>query len=149
MITIKQMNKRAAGSMQGIIEGLLMVILVTGLVAIIVVQMNNLYDKDYSVAGVDYNDQLTKIQSYQANSTENLRTGDVSFLGSLGLSVSTSWNVASGAAQLIWQFLSGNMIRTIIIDWMGLPSLLASILQTLYYIMVGFILLKIIFRVSA
>lgn len=138
-----------AGSLQGVLEGLLMVILVTGLVALIVVNMNGLYSKSYDVAGIDYQNDLATIQSYQSNSTSQLQTGSVTFLGSLGLAVSTSWNVVMGSAKLVWNFLDGGMISTIIVGWMGLPQILANVLQTLYYLVIGFILLKIIFRVSA
>jgi len=76
---------------------------------------------------------------------EKISSGDVSFLGALGMTLSTSWDMIVGVFQAVAIFLTGGWIMTIC-SMMHLPEAFAFLLIGLYNLAIGFIVLRIIFK---
>lgn len=139
------MNKKA-GTMEGWITGIFIAMLFVIVFTVIVLpSMNSAHSGDYSVEGLPTSGLEDKFESYQSGMNEKLSSGDVSFLGALGMTLSTSWDVISSTITTIAYFLIGGWIFTIC-SMMHLPGLVGGILMGLYNIAIGFIVLRIIFK---
>ena len=141
------MINKKAGTMEGWITGIFIAMLFVIIFTIIVVPgMNSSHLGDYAVEGLPTSGLEDKFQSYQSGMNEKLSSGDVSFLGALGMTLSTSWDVISSTITTIAYFLIGGWIFTIC-SMMHLSGLVAGILMGLYNIAIGFVILRIIFKV--
>jgi len=140
------MINKKAGTMEGWVTGIFIAMLFVIVFTIIVVPgMNSSHLGDYAVEGLPTSGLEDKFQSYQSGMNEKLSSGDVSFLGALGMTLSTSWDVISSTITTIAYFLIGGWIFTIC-SMMHLPGLVAGILMGLYNIAIGFIVLRVIFK---
>jgi len=137
-----------AGSMQSWIEAVLLIVLTVGVMVLLITDMNELYGKNYQIEGLDTSSLQSQIEELSNSSAQQIRTGEVTFWGGLGMSLSTSWAVILSTAQLLWGFLSGNFINVIIVQYMGLPTIVAVVFRSLYFIAVMFLILKVVFRIT-
>ena len=141
------MNKNA-GTMEGWITGLFIAMLfVIVFSTVILPGMNTTHSGDYAVEGLPTSGLESSFQSYQSGMNEKISSGDVSFLGSLGMTLSTSWDILISSVSTVATFLTGGWIMTICGMIPGLPSIVSFVLIGLYNIAIGFIILRIIFKV--
>ena len=131
---------------EGIIIGMLFVVIFT---TVVTQGMNTSYNKTNEVVGLNTENIQSSVNEYQSSMTDKIRGGEVSFLSAVGMTLSTSWDVIISTLNLIWQFMAGGWIHTIVIDYMHLPTALALILQSMYILSIGFIILRILFKVKA
>lgn len=141
------MNKKA--TLQGWTEGIIIAVLFVILFGVVIGGMNTLYSEDHEIVGLDTQDMSDSIETYQESLNEKFKGGDVSFLSSIGMTLSTSWDIISSTTHLIWQFITGGWIRTIIVDYLRLPTQVGIMFQILYFIAIGFLILKLLFKVKA
>ena len=130
---------------EGIIIGMLFVVIFS---TVVITEMNNTYNKTNEVVGLDTSTVQSSINEYQSSMSDKIKGGEVSFLSAVGMTLSTSWDVIVSTLNLIWQFISGEWIHTIVIDYMHLPYAVALILQSLYFLSIGFIILRVLFKVK-
>jgi len=141
------MNKKA-GTMEGWITGIFIAMLFVIVFSTIVLPgMNTDHDGDYAVEGLPTDNLENSFQSFQSGMNEKISSGDVSFLGSLGMTLSTSWDILTSSVSTVATFLTGGWIMTVCRMIPGLPSIIPFILIGLYNIAIGFIVLRIIFKV--
>lgn len=129
----------------GIAFSVLFVIIFTG---VVISGMNDLYSEDHEVVGLDTDGFESAFENYQESQQEKIKGGDASFTSAVGLTVSTSWDVIVSTLTLIWDFFTGGWIRTIIVDYMRVDSKVAFILRGLWFIAIGFMVMKILFKVK-
>lgn len=141
-------NKRGQ-TLQGWSEGIIFIVLFVIVFGVVIVSMNSLYDKEYTVAGLETSGIENALESYQAGVEEKYRGGEASFLSQVGLTLKTSWDIIFSTMNLIWGFLTGGWIQTIATDYMRLPQVVGFMLRTIYFLSVGFIVLRILFKVKA
>ena len=144
------MNKKAQ-TMQGWTEGIAIAVLFVMVFSIIVVGMNSLYSKDHAIEGLPTGDYYDKLKAQQDSMDEKFSEGDASFLGSVGLTISTSWDILFGTLTILWNFITGGWIETILVDYMRLGetgSVVAYVFRALFFLSIGFIILKILFKVK-
>ncbi len=140
-------NKKAQ-TLQGWTEGIIIAILFVMAFGIVIVGMNDLYEKEHEIAGLETGDLLTATESYQKGVEEKYRGGEASFLAQVGLTLKTSWDIIFSTMNLVWSFITGGWIETIT-DYMKLPPIVGLIFRMLYFLSIGFIVLKILFKVRA
>ena len=141
------MNKNA-GTMEGWITGLFIAMLfVIVFTTVVLPGMNTTHASSYEVEGLPTANLEASFQSYQSGMNEKISSGDVSFLGSLGMTLSTSWDILISSVSTIATFLTGGWIMAICGMIPGLPSIVSFVLIGLYNIAIGFIILRIIFKV--
>ena len=130
------------------LEAIIIFIGVIGIVGVIVSGMNGLYSKNNVTPFSDRTDSIMNdLTQYQNATAKNVYSGTPTFLGSLGLSLSTSWSMLTGAFGIITDFLTGNIIRDTC-NYLGFPAFIGVLLQLLYFFAIGFIILKILFRIN-
>jgi len=123
------------------------------LFGVVVASMNNLYNKDYTIAGLETDGYQSAFESYQENVESKLKGGEASFTSAVGLTVSTSWDVIVSTFNLLGNFISGGWIRTIIIDYLHVQGnggvILAFFLRGLFLLSIGYAILKVLFKVKS
>jgi len=142
------MGKKAQ-TMQGWTEGIAIAVLFVMVFSIVIVGMNDLYSKDHEIEGLPTTDFYDKLKTQQDSMDEKFSEGEASFLGAVGLTVSTSWDVLFGTLTILWQFLTGSWIETII-GYMNMGEIgtpVAYVFRALFFLSIGFIILKILFKI--
>ena len=142
------MNKKGQ-SMQGWIEGISVAVLFVLVFTVIVVNMNDLYSKDHSIEGLPTGDFYDRLKNQQDSMEQKFGEGEASFLGGVALTISTSWDILFGTMTMLWSFITGGWIETIIVGYLPLGDsgiYLSYILRALFFLSVGFIMLKILFN---
>ena len=143
---IKLKNKRGA-SLAGWTEGIILSLLIVGAFALVITDMNGLYSQDYQI-GLGTNTTSNEYVTYQDTLQEQVLGGEAEFDASQGLTLKSSWGMLKSSVTIAWNFITGGWIETIIIEYMGLPAILATSLRMLYFLSLGYIILKILFKVK-
>jgi len=143
-------NKKAA-TMQGWVEGIGMMILFVIIFGVVVAGMNLLYSEDHNIEGLDTDSYQAALQTYESSQEEKLKGGEVDFESNNPISLKTSWDIVMSTLTLVWNFITGSWIQTILVSYLKLGTIgitIAIILRGLLFVAVGFIVLRIIFRVK-
>ncbi len=139
-------NKQGA-TMEGWMYGLMLAMVFVIIFSVVVLPgLNTTYSEDYNVEGLPTESLESSLESVSGSMNEKIASGDVSFLGALGMTLSTSWDMIVGVFQAIAIFLTGGWIMTIC-TMMKLPEMFAFLLIGIYNLAIGFIVLRIIFKV--
>ena len=144
------MNKKGA-TFGSWIETLLIICLVGGSLALIGVGMNSMYGQNKDITyGIVTNDTLTQINSYQT-SMQNDTTQGQSSISDFGIfKLATGARLITLSLTLIWDFVSGNFINNIV-NLMNLgdySTILIVVLKAIYFITIGFILLRFVTKIN-
>ena len=139
-------NKKGA-SLSGWTEGILFSILFIIVLGVVFAGMNASYGKSYST-GLNTNATEQAFIQYQDTINNQIGSGEADFTSSSGLTLKSSWGIIKSGTSIIWSFLTGGWIETIV-GYMGLPPQVGLIFRILYYLSIGFIILKILFKVKA
>lgn len=145
------MDKKAQ-TMQGWVEGISIAVLFVLVFTVIIVNMNDLYSKDNNIEGLPTNDFYDKLKDQQDSMEQKFGEGEASFVGGVALTISTSWDVLFGTMTMLWSFITGSWIETIIIDYLPLGDsgvYVAYVIRALFFLSIGFIILKILFNRSS
>jgi len=141
------MNRKGAtleGWMQGIMLAVLFVIIFT---TVVVTKFNEKYGGNYTIEGLPTDTIQENFEEYQAGMGEKLQGGEASFTSVAGITLSTSWDILISTMSTIWYFIGAGWINTIV-SYLRLPLIIAYILRGLFMVAIGFILLKILFKVK-
>lgn len=144
------MNRKAA-SLSGFSEAIIGVLLFLGCVVTVMVSMNHDYGTNYDPTfGIATNDTATALNNYP----DTLKTGvegEASTNAIQGVNVVAAYGIVKEGLSIVFQFLTGGFIQNAV----GLLNLgqagvmLGLALRLLFILAVGFILIKIIFKVKA
>jgi len=144
MIKIK--DKRGY-SLSGWVEGILFSILFVALLTIVIGGMNVKYGQDNQI-GIGANTTESALINYQETLETQTKEGEATFTSTEGLTLKSSWGMIKNIIVIIWDFLTGGWIETIIINFMKLPMIVAVIFRVLYFISLGLIILTILFKIK-
>jgi len=125
--------------------GVLITVFVVILSVVIILPMNVKFGQNHSI-GITGN--LSEYESLQKNLGEKFEEGKPTFLGSLGIALSSSWDVVRLVAVTIWNLISGNWIMSVVVDMLKMPEILGRGIQIMYFMSIIFIIWAIIFRRS-
>ncbi len=146
MIKNNLLKNKKGYSLGGWIEVILFSILFVAVFAIVIGGMNNRYGKDYQV-GIGANTTESALINYQGTLESQTKEGEATFTSTEGLTLKSSWGMIKNIVTIVWDFLTGGWIETIVI-YMKLPLIVALIFRVLYFISIGLILLTILFKVK-
>lgn len=143
------MNKKGA-SLSGWSEAALGMILMLGALMIIVGFMNAKYNQNNDPTfGMSTNSTLDSFKDYQGTLQTGME-GEASTNSINGVSLVSSWGMIKTGLNIVFNFVTGGWINNAV----GLLSLgeignnLALILRLLFILSIGFILIKILFKVK-
>jgi len=148
---IKKMNKKGA-SFSGWSEAIVIGVLFIIAFGLIVTSFNDKYHQNQdSSFGMGLQDSATttynSMTEYQEQIQNATNTGTASFASVFGLTLSTSYDLLKTSMGLFWTFISGGWILKAV-TLMKLPAILGTIFQLLFLLSIGYILLKILFRIK-
>lgn len=139
------MNKRAV-SLSGWTEGILLVLLFVGIFAIVIAGLNSMYGQNNDI-GLGTNTTQEAYQAYQDTLDSQIRGGEAEFTSNDGLTLKSSWAIIKSGTTIIWGFFTAGWIESIV-DYMNLPTAVAVTFRILFFLSLGYIILKILFKVK-
>lgn len=126
------------------------VILIIACLTIVVVSMNHSYNQNYDgTFGIATNGTLQEFTGYQG-AIQTGMSGEATTNANNGVNVATSWGVINAGINMALNMVTGNWIRNAV-GLLHLGSVgvwLGTGLQLLFIFSMGFILIKILFKVS-
>lgn len=139
------------GSLSAWTESILFIIAFIAITAVIVVNFNYLYDKDYQI-GLGANTTVgDKFINYQETASGAIEGGEADFTSLNGLTLKSSWEMSKTVFSIVGGFITGGFIedsfRTMGLGESGL--ILAKWLRVLFFISLVFAILYILFKVIA
>lgn len=138
-------NKRAV-SLSGWSEAILLSLLAVLMIGIIVAGFNTLYDQDHDI-GINTDTIQENFEDYQETLSREITEGEAEFTSDQGLTLKSSWGIIKSGLAIIWDFMTGGWIETIV-NYMKLPSTVALIFRILYFLSLGYVVLKILFKIK-
>lgn len=144
MIKLKQMNKKAY-SFSGWMEAIVFSVLLVLMLGLVFAEMNTIHDEEYNL-GLGTDSVITEITGLQEALQTKTDTGEVSFVTAVGMTLTSSWDIITSIMTVLWNFLTGSWVETIA-GYMRLPPMVGILFRALYFLSIGFVLLKILFKV--
>lgn len=133
-----------ANTLQNWVEvGIIISIFLIILTASVIIPMNSRFSQSNDI-GLSGN--LSEYKQLQQNMQQKIDKGKPTFLGELGMALSTSWDMIKLAVTTVFTLVSGNWIPKLVIDYLKLPAPLGYGLQFMYLLSVLFIVASIIFK---
>ena len=134
-------------SLGGWSEGILFSILLVMVLGIVIGGMNLKYGENNQI-GLGGNTTESAFVDYQSTLEREISGGEAVFNAQSGLTLKSSWGIIKSGITIIWDFFTGGWIETIVL-YMKLPAQVAIIFRLLYFLSIGYIILKILFKVKA
>jgi hypothetical protein len=124
------------------------------LFVVLLVSLFSLMNANYSrnVEGLDSLNSLAtatqaNLTDYQSTLQQSVNDAQSSSTG-LGISLSTTWNIIKTGSTMLWSFLTGGWVSQLV-QLIGLPAIVGTILQILYVISIGLIILRLVLKINA
>jgi hypothetical protein len=141
------LNNKKGYSFSGWTEAIILSVIIVLAIGFIFVDLNDIHGGSYSI-GLGTDDTIAAVNNLQTVLQNKTNTGTASFGTVAGITLSSSWDIVVTILSLIWNFISGNWINTICLYINpAFPPIIALLLRGLYFLSIGFILLKILFKV--
>lgn len=136
-------------SLSGWAEALVFSLLFLGLLGIVTTAFNVMYDENHEIPFTEQSEAQTRLLSYMSTSQEQIEGGEVEFDARTGITLKSSWGLATGMTSIIWGFITGGWLENIISAWnLGeTGTILAFWLRMIYFISLVFASLYILFKV--
>lgn len=137
-----------AGSFSGWIEIILFSLLFMVILGAVIGGLNKEYGNNYdSTFGLGTNDTLNSLTNLQDSFTTATAEGEASNNANSGISLSTSWQLVKAITSTTWNFVTGDwIIKSVALA--QLPAILGVVLRILWFLSIGFILIKLLFKVA-
>lgn len=133
------------------IEVILFIVLFVGILAIISTSMNSAYSKSNDLTfGIVTSDTLQNVKDLSGSFSNSTQVEGQMSMTSYGLLIlSTIPKMITAVMSLVWTFISGGFINSIVgaMNLGDYAGLVIIIFKLLYFISLGLILLKIITKV--
>lgn len=144
-----RMNKRGA-SLSGWSEAAIGILLILSCITIIIVSMNIKYGKtEDPFFGMSSNSTKSQLDNYQTK-LSTATEGDPSTSALSTVNVASSWGIVMAGVNIMFDFITGqwvqNAIRLLPLGDAGEP--LGWALRLLFIFSIGYIIIKILFKVK-
>jgi len=136
------------GEMSGLWEGIALSLLFVILFTVVVGYFNTQYDQSYDI-GLNTTTELSDF--YTATASAKGEVGGEVTQTSDGLTLISAWNMGKGIFNVLWGFINGAWIQTLVVDTLHLDGTaglaIAGVLRLLFVAMLIFGIIKIFFKV--
>lgn len=142
------MNKKGyslSGWAETAIFTTLFILLIISLYAGMNVRYSQNYDGTFGLSNLATNTK-DNLSTYQSTLQQSVSTGESSSSGQ-GISLSTTWNIITAGAGIMWSFLTGGWIEQLT-GIANLPTIVGSILRIIYVLSIGFIILRLVLKLK-
>lgn len=124
----------------------LFVILIIGLIANFNVTYGGNYGSELTPLNTQLGSTQTALVNYQDTLQQSVSQGQASSSG-LGMSLTTTWNIISAGANIMWNFLTGGYVEQLA-GLLRFPTIVGFIFRMLFVISIGYIILKLVLRIK-
>jgi hypothetical protein len=132
------------------IELIIFVVLFVGVLGILSYTINNNYGTNIDLSyGINSNDTINNLKSLQVDFDDTAKNGQASF-SSLGIFMLTTIpKMIMTVTSMVWGFVAGSWINSIVglMNLGDYAGLIITLFKLLYFIAIGFILIKIVTRI--
>jgi len=138
------------GSLSAWTEAVLLLVAFLGVVAVVVLNFNGIYDQDYQI-GLGTNSTADRFVDYQGTSADAIQGGEADFDSASGITLKSSWAMSKNVFGIVADFVTGGFIEEATSN-LGLGEsgvIWAKYLRILYFISLIFAILYILFKVTA
>lgn len=143
MISI--LKDKKAISFSGWMEIIVFSVAIVIAMGIILSDLNTIHGENYTI-GLGTDDTVVSIHNLESSLKTKTDTGTVSFLAGVGIITSTIWDIVTLVTTLLWTFIGGNWITTVL-SWMHMDATIALLIRGIWFISIGFIIMKIFLKV--
>lgn len=136
-------------NISGWTEGILLTLAFVAALSVVIVSLNLQYGQDHSLGFSDTATEQLFID-YQDTAEQQIKGGEVEFDAQQGISLKSSYGLATDAINIVWVFLSGGFIEESINAW-GLGaagSILAKTIRIIWFLSLVFALLYALFKIK-
>ncbi len=88
--------------------------------------------------------KLSQMEAFKNNISDQIKTGQVSFVEKVTIFFSTSYTIGKTMTLSIWDFIVGNNINKLVVDYMRLPEEVAVAVQIIIIFLVALAFIAII-----
>jgi len=136
-------------SLSGWTEAIIFSLLFVGILGIVTVEFNLMYDETNEIPFTDKSGATAKLENYMDTGSEQVEGGEVEFDAQTGITLKSSWGLITSLTSIVWSFISGGWIESIISAWnLGeAGGQLAFYLRIIYFISLIFAILYGLFKV--
>lgn len=129
-------------------EGILFSVLFATIITLTIAGFNSIYHQNYNT-GLTDNSTMQSFITYQDNAEKQINTGTLMSGGILGINLQQSYDMAKGAVNIVWSFISGGFIPKLasMLNLGESAMQLAIVLQIIYFLSIIFALLYVFFKV--
>ena len=144
------MNRK--GTMSGMTEGIILTLLFVILLTAVLAHFNSEYNQSHSV-GFDTTAVDDMVDSFdnQMNTAYDETGGEVEQTAQ-GLTLSSSWAIGKGMFKLLWTFVSGGWIHSLIVGIFGMNNTagiaIATILRILFAASLIWGIVRLFFKIT-
>lgn len=123
-------------SLSGWTEAIIFSLLFVGVLGIVTIEFNSMYDENNEIPFTDQSGAAAKLESYMSTSSEQVAGGEVEFDAQNGITLKSSWGLITSLTSIIWSFISAGWIEDIINAWnLGeAGTKLANFIRIMYFI---------------
>lgn len=137
-------------SLSGFTEMAIGIVIVLVCLSIVVTGMNSTYHQGYDTTfGIGHNVTKTYLDTYPATLETGIQ-GEATTNAINGVNVVTSWQIIRSGIQMIWDIISGGIIQNAVaLLQLGQAGIILGWgLRLLFIFAMGFVLIKILFKVK-
>lgn len=138
-------NNKKGATLTGWTEGILLSLLFVIILAGVIGNFNVIYNQSHQI-GLGTNTTEMAMRDYEDTLQSQVEGGEVDFNSQTGITLKSSWGIIKQSVNIIWNFITGGWIEQTV-EMMKLPVYVAVIFRILYFLSLGFIILKILFKV--
>ena len=140
------MNKRGSTLTNWVFIILMISLFLVLIQSQVLTPMNSMYGKNLSIGlSSSADDMVSNINASAKSSSDDIENAEVSMLSD-GITLLQIGAIGIRTFKLIWTFASGEFIRTLLIQQLGLPEIVATVLQIMIWISLIFIIIRIFTR---
>lgn len=150
-------NKKCIVSKKGAtLSGWIMAgILTIGMITLLVAFTNDMNDwfggvsgapNNLSIGFTEANATFSKYSDYQ-DTLQTQMGGEAKWSSVLGFQIGTAWDMIKSMADITWQFVTGKWLSEAVVEKLGLPDQVGLIIRLLFFLSIGLIAIRIMFRI--
>lgn len=137
------------GNVSGWTEGILLTLAFIAVLGVVVAGFNLEYGKTHSLGFSDDTTEQLFID-YQDTADSQITGGEVEFDADEGITLKSSYGLATDAISIVWSFLSGGFIEEAISSWNvgAAGTIFAKAIRVIWFLSLVFALLYALFKIK-
>ncbi len=133
-------------------EGIVLTSIFMLLFGVVIANMNLDYGNDIAVGVIDdmgIDSFVNETRDYQSSSESTLSSAEVEKGNEGGLSFLETWTLVNSLRRMVWNFVTGGWLETVIIDYLTLAPEIFYLFRALWIIAMVLLVVRLFMKVRA